>query len=216
MYSSFKCVREKGEHKLNRMKFERPTDHYDAGIVTIDEQICALIKQRKGISNNNPGYPPFELIAKWAQQFNLSEDHLKSLFGNLRNEEIYRRRIEPAIFRKYLSVLKSVGMGEDIYTVTFIQQYDNASVIHLHIDSVPHEHEGEYPCPHRPRHFQLSIGEGYDCHANGGGGSNDHITYRFVVNPPLPDVLSGLSLVFTELKSPFGEPSGFDLVIKLD
>ena len=205
-----------GEYNLKRMKFERPTDHYDEGIVAVDEQICALLKQRKEISNNNPGYPPFELIAKWAQRFDLYEDFLKSLFGNLRSEEIYRPHVEPAIFRKHIPVLKSVVIGEDIYSVTFIQQYDNASVVNLHIDSVPHEHDGDYPPPHRHRHFELSIGENYDCHANGGGGGNDHMTYRFVVNPPLPDVLSGLQFIFVELKSPFGEPTGFDVEIKLD
>ncbi|MCY0902631.1 MAG: hypothetical protein OWU32_10675, partial [Firmicutes bacterium] len=76
------------------MRFERPTDHYDEGIVAIDEQICALIKKRKDISNNNPGYPPFELLAKWAKQFELYEDLLKSVFGNLRNEQMYRPRVE--------------------------------------------------------------------------------------------------------------------------
>lgn len=198
------------------MPFERPTDHYDENVVAIDEQICALIKQRKDVSNHNPGYPPFELISKWAQRFNLYEDFLKSLFGNLRNEEIYRPCTEPATFRKHLPVLESVAMGEDIYTVTFIQQYDNASVVNFLIDSVPHEHHAGRPAPPRHRHFELSIGEGYDCRAEGGGGGNDHMTYKFVVNPPLPDVPLGLQLVFAELTSPFGDPTGFDVVIKLD
>lgn len=216
MYNCTKYAHGWGERNLKRMRFERPTDHYDASVVAIDEQICALIKQRKDISKNNPGYPPFELIAKWAQRFDLYEDFLKSVFSNLRNEEIHRPRVEPATFTKHLPVLKSVAIGEDIYTVTFIQQYDNASVVNLHIDSVPREHDAEYPSPHRHRHFKLSIGEGYDCHGNGGGGGNDHMTYRFVVAPSLPDVLSGLQLIFTELKSPFGEPTGFCVEVKLD
>jgi hypothetical protein len=45
------------------MPFKRPTTHYDQRINEIDEQLCKLIKQRKEISNNNPGFPPLEYIS---------------------------------------------------------------------------------------------------------------------------------------------------------
>ena len=43
---------------MKRMSFEQPTDHYDEKVFSIDEQLCALLKQRKEISNNDPGFPP--------------------------------------------------------------------------------------------------------------------------------------------------------------
>lgn len=44
-----------------RFQFEPPTEHYDNRIGAIDEQICGLIKQRKEISSNNPGFPSKQL-----------------------------------------------------------------------------------------------------------------------------------------------------------
>lgn len=93
---------------MKRMPFERPTDHYDERIYSIDEKLCELLKQRKTISNNNPGFPPLEDIANWAEKFELYEDLLKSVFGALWNEEQYRPQFEPNGFRMYLPVLKSV------------------------------------------------------------------------------------------------------------
>lgn len=202
--------------QVRRMPFERPTDHYDAGIADIDEQICALIKQRKNISNNNPGYPPFELISDWAEKYSLYEEFLKSLFGNLRNEEHYRPRVEPTVFRKHVPVLQSVEVGEDMYTVTFVRQYENASVVNLHVDSPPRENDDGVAPRRRQHFFQLSIAEGYECRTFGGSGGNGHHTHEFVVAPPLPDDLMGLQFSFEEYASLFGEPTGFQVVINID
>lgn len=35
---------------MKRMTFERPTDYYDERLYTIDEKICALLKERKELS----------------------------------------------------------------------------------------------------------------------------------------------------------------------
>jgi hypothetical protein len=143
---------------MKRMPYVRPTDYYDDRIVDIDEQICGLIKQRKNISNNNPGYPPFGKIESWATNFGLYEDFLKSLFGLLRNEEHFRLRVEPAVFRKQLPILKSVEQDGDMYTVTFVRQYENASVVDLHIDFKPIvgiEWE-ERPRQRHHRHLELT------------------------------------------------------------
>ena len=40
---------------MQRMPFERPTDHYDERLSSIDEKICSLLKERKDLSNGNPG-----------------------------------------------------------------------------------------------------------------------------------------------------------------
>lgn len=48
------------------MPFEPPTGYYDERLITIDEQICSLLKQRKDISDNNPGFPSDDVISNWA------------------------------------------------------------------------------------------------------------------------------------------------------
>lgn len=90
---------------MKRMPFERPTEHYDEKIKQIDEKICELINQRKEMSNNNPGYPPFEYISNWARKFDLYEDLLKSVFSSLWNEKIYMPFVEPEQFRRRSSAL---------------------------------------------------------------------------------------------------------------
>ncbi len=70
----------------------------------------------------------------------------------------------------------------------------------------------------RDRHFwELQIGEEYDCRTEGGGGSTDHYTYKFIVSPPIPDNPSGLTLVFKEDSAPFmDQPTGLEITMDLD
>lgn len=200
---------------MKRMPFERPTEYYDERIVSIDEQLCELLKKRRELSNNNPGSPPPEYIANWARKFELYEDLLNSLFGALRNTEEFRPRIEPKGFIKHLPVLKSVENNECLYSVTFIRQYENASVVHLNVDwDSTNETMDDR---HHHRFFELHLGGQYDCRMNGGGGSRGNYSYKFIVSPPLPDDISGLDLVFKEYGSPFrGKPTGLEIFIHLD
>lgn len=89
--------------KLNR--YSRPTDHYDKKLHQVDEQICAILKQRKELSNNNPGFPPYDVISNWAIEYDLYEEYLSSLFGAIRMEGFFKPRVEPTGFRKHLPVL---------------------------------------------------------------------------------------------------------------
>lgn len=187
---------------MKRIPFERPTEHYDDRIMNIDEQICSLIEQRKVISDHNPGFPPFELISKWAADFGLYEEFLKALFGTMLNEEHFRPMVEPSGFRKYIPVLKSAECGERLYTLNSIRQFNNASVLMLHIDWNA-EPETEFPAREH-NHFDLFIGEPYDCRMTTGGSRSDHAFYKFVVSPPLPDDLSGIEFRFKSYSvSPF-------------
>ncbi|MNO26779.1 hypothetical protein D3C76_166380 [compost metagenome] len=186
---------------MKRMPFERPTDHYDERIIGIDEEICSLIKQRKEISDHNPGFPPFEDISKWSAAFGLYEDFLKALFGTMFNEEYFRPTVEPSGFRKHVAVLKSVEKGERFYTLTSMRQYTNASVLVLSIDwdSEPEIQSNA----HEHIHFGLYIDEQYDCRMINGGSSSGHASYKYVVSPPLPDDISGIQFRFRRYSHPF-------------
>lgn len=194
--------------------------YYDQKLLSIDEQFCELIKQRKVLSNNNPGVPPLETVSKWTEKYGIYEDLLNSLFELLRNEEIFRPQVEPNNFRRHLPVMKVIENAERLYSVTFIRQYDNASVVYLTIDWDDPNNSDYLEEIRRSRYegsFHLYINENYDCRPIGKKGSGGHFTQKFVVSPPLPDDLTGLSLVFTEYTNHLKEnPTGLEFVMNLE
>ncbi|MDU0206477.1 hypothetical protein ACYEXS_31990 [Paenibacillus sp. MAH-36] len=200
---------------MKRMPFERPTEHYDERIFPIDKQICELLKQRKEISSNNPGYPKFEYIEKWAISFNLYEDYLKSVFHVLRNEEHYKPIVEPCEFRKNVPILKFKEQEEFFYTLTSMRQYGNASVITFNIDwDVMSDQSVK---SNKSKHFELYIGETYHCRMDSGGGSSGHLSFNYVVSPALPDDISGMDFIFREFNSPFKDTStGNEIVFRIE
>lgn len=200
---------------MKRMPFiKRPTEHYDEHITQIDEHICELIKQRKEISNNNPGYPPFQYIANWAEKYDLYENQLKSVFLSLWNEDIYKPVIEPVGFIKNLQVLKSVEKDKRLFSVIFIRQYSNSSLVNFNIDwNEPDDLINQNISHSR---FELFIEEKYCCRMSSGSGSEGHFCYNFVVTPSLPDNLSGINLIFKEYTLPYKEnQTGNEIVINL-
>lgn len=184
---------------MKRMTFGRPTDYYDERLYTIDEKICALLKERKELSAGDPGFPHDEAIYKWAKQYGFYPDYLNSLFSSMMDEGEFKPRVEPTTFKKHIPVFKTYEDKGIMYTVTFIRQYANASVVYLYSDwDSTHEVK-----PHSV--FQLSIDDTYDCWSEGGGGTAGHMSHHFVVSPALPNNLSGISLRFKELDMPFGK-----------
>lgn len=199
---------------MKRSQYVRPTTYYDEKIFQIDEGICELLKKRKEISNNNPGYPPFEYIDRWAAKYGLYENQLKSIFGSLLNEEAYRTIIEPKEFKKNLPVIKYVEEENRIFSVIFISQYSNTSVVNFNIDAIETDDLIDRTKGHN--HFELYIDEEYYCRSLSGGGSGSHMTYKFVVSPALPDDFCGIKLIFKEYNSYFEkEQIGNDIVINL-
>jgi hypothetical protein len=197
---------------MKHMRFIRPTTHYDERISQIDEKICELIKQRKVNSDNNSGCPPFELITKWAEKYDLYEDLLKSLFGSLCHDKVYKPVVEPEGFRKNLPVLKFTEEENRLYSVISIGQFSNSSIINFNIDWNNPSDLSE----HKYRNFELYIDEQYDCRMINGTGGETHFHYSFIVSPPLPDNTSGIELVFKEYDMPFNDKqTGHDIVIRL-
>lgn len=198
---------------MRRMTFERPTTHYDERIKQIDEKICELVKQRKEISINNPGYPPFEYITNWAEKFDLYEELLKSIFSSLWNEKMYRPFVEPEGFQRNLPVLKSIEVDNRLFSVISIRQYSNSSIINFNIDW---DTNGLSEPQSRHTYFELFIDERYDCRMADGTGGDGHFHYSFIVSPPLPDNFLGIDLIFKESNLPIGDKQiGHDIVIRL-
>ncbi|QDP41607.1 hypothetical protein [Radiobacillus deserti] len=201
---------------MKRMPFEPPTEHYEELLESIDEQICHLINKRKELSNNNPGFPTRALITRWAKKFNLYEDFINSVFSQLLNEEMYKPVVEPKGFLKNIPVLKSFEREGVFYSVTFVRQYKNASVVHLTIDQ---EEDDMHARMKRPTLFDLSVEGGeveFDCRNNFGGGSGGHHSFTYTVSPALPSDLSTVRLRFKEYKIPSQKQTGFEFVIEAD
>lgn len=202
---------------MKRMPFEPPTEHYDERIEAIDEQICSLIKQRKELSNNNPGFPIKQLIEEWSIKYNFYEDFLNSVFIQFLNEEVYRPVVEPKGFLKNIPILKSFEKDKVFYSVTFVRQYENASVVNFIIDR--DDFDDEMPTRNLREHnfFDLSIEDvtdtDYDSRMEGGGGSGGHESYSFIVSPALPHDTSKYKLVFSEYKPPYKKKTGFEFTI---
>lgn len=192
---------------MKRMPFQRPTTHYDERIKQTDEKICELIKERKEISKNNPGYPPFEYISNWAEKFDLYEELLKSVFSSLWNEKLFEPFVEPEGHLSNLAVLKSVEIDNRFFSVTSIRQYLNSSIINFNIDwdstSDSAEHNSQYT------NFELFISDKYNCRMSDGCGGQGHFHFNFIVLPPLPDNLSGIQLIFKD------KQIGHEVVIRL-
>jgi hypothetical protein len=206
---------------MKRMPFERPTEHYDDRVFSIDEEICALMKKRREVSNHNPGFPPPEYISNWAGKYDLYEDLLNSVFGTLRMEAEFKPRVEPKNFKKYLPILKSVEKEDRLYTLTFIRQFENASVVQLNIDWDDSNDDIDdlrhLRHTHHHNSIELSLGEHYECRFDSGSGSGGHSRTNFIVSPPIPDEHSRLELVFKEYEDPIkGKPTGLEVIFHVD
>ncbi|HDR7795665.1 TPA: chorismate mutase [Bacillus luti] len=186
---------------MKRMNFERPTDHYDERLYAIDEKICTLLKERKELSDGNPGFPADEAISNWAKQYGLYPDYLNSLFSSMMDEEEFKPRVEPNKFKKHIPVLKTFEQNGTVYTVTFIRQYSNASVVYLYKEWDSKNNKLNEKNTHTL--VELSVNDTYDCWAEGWSGSDGHVSYQFVVSPALSNNLSGIRLLFKERSMPF-------------
>ena len=196
------------------MKFESnegSTNHYDERLFLIDEKICDLLNQRKEVLGKNTIFPPDEVISRLADEYDLQEEYLQSLFTTMAMEDSLKPMVVPVEFKKYVPVLKIYENDGVMYTVTFIRQYANASVLYLHMDWEEKEDTNFYPDI-----LDLIINDTYFCHSEGGGGTTGHASHSYIISPALPDDVSGIELIFKEPGRPFKVNStGFELTIKL-
>jgi hypothetical protein len=183
----------------------RPTKHYDENVLSIDEQICKLIADRKTVSNNNPGFPPIEQIEFLAEKYGLFEKHLHSIFSVLYNEQFYRPKVEPNRFLGIKPIMKFAETDSKAYLVTHLRQYENATVLYFQVDSkLENQEQG-----HRSVdiEWELSLGPEYDCYTNDGSGNNQQWTQRFVISPRLPDEIKDLTFSFKWKERKFNDES---------
>lgn len=199
------------------MTFE-PTEslntYYNESLLSIDEKICDLLNQRKEVLVKNTIFPPDEVISRLANEYDLQEEYLQSLFTTMAMEASLKPMVVPIEFKKYVPVLKTYENQGVLYTVTYIRQYSNASVLYLHIDW--EERNETIESNYYPDIFDMFIDDTYICRSEGGGGTTGHTSCSYIISPALPDDITGIELIFTEPGRPFKEnPTGFEFTIKL-
>ncbi|WP_238649571.1 hypothetical protein [Paenibacillus piscarius] len=181
---------------MKRLSLGHPAVDYDDNLTEIDEQICALVRQRKDVSHNKQTFPTEELVAKWSARYGLYEEYIKSLFMIMMDDEHFKPMVEPAGFIRHIQILQAIEQGDYLFSLNSMKQYSNASVIVINIDwEGPEDQHFDHE---KMIHVKLSIGEDYDCRMINGSSNSDHAAYRFVVSPPLPDDLTGIELRFTK------------------
>ncbi|WP_067929354.1 hypothetical protein [Alicyclobacillus shizuokensis] len=184
--------------RVTRIRRRRPTKHYDERVLPIDEQLCALIARRKAVAGGNPGFPPLEQIDCWAGQFGLSEHRLDSVFHTLYNEDLYQHRVEPSRYLRAVPVMRWAEQDGQVFLVTHLRQYENASVVYFQIDNKSESNIDQGgPRRHHFVHWELSVGPGYECYMESGSGDEQQFVHRFVVSPALPDDVSSIPFTFT-------------------
>ncbi|WP_338780607.1 hypothetical protein [Metabacillus sp. FJAT-52054] len=157
------------------------------------------------------------MIAGWGEKYGIPKDLLLTVFQALSMEELYETKVEPKNFLKHVPVLKSIEVEGRLYTLTFIRQFENASVIHLHVDwNETVELETIHTRVNRFK-FKLRAGDKYNCQSDGAGGGTGRVTHRFIVSPALPDDVTGFSFVFEEYDDLWkGETTGLEIVMKIE
>lgn len=193
------------------------TEQYNEQLFSIDKKICELLNQRKKISNNNSILPSEKVISSLADEYRFQEEYLQVLFATLEIENKFEPTVVPVEFRKYLPILKSIEHEGMMYTVSFIRQYANASMVYLYLDW-DEPNKDTFDNSRSPDFFDLSIDDTYVCHSDGGGGIPGHMSYSYVVSPALPDDITGIELLFKESGGSFTEiptGKGFEFSIEL-
>lgn len=204
---------------INMLNLKDEDGYYDQRLKNLDEQICKIINQRKEISNNLPGIPNSELIIRWAEDYGLYEEQLQSLFHLLEQEEHFKPEIIPINFRKNILIGTTIEVDGNIFSIPFLKQYENVSLLSMNIDWDPKEYEHKQELNYINAFdlfWELRLGEEYDCRFISGGGTNDHYNNNILVSPALPDNLSGMTLVFKEYSKPFKKnPTGREVKVNL-
>ena len=193
---------------------ENSNTYYDESLLSIDKRLCELLNERKEIAKKELGVPPDKVVSSLANKYGFQKEYLQSIYTTIGMEDSFQPIVEPVQFRKYLPVLKTYENQGVLYTVTYIRQYSNASVLYLHIDWEQRNEaiESDY----YPDIFDMFIDDTYICRSEGGGGTTGHTSYSYIISPALPDDLNGIELFFKESRVTFTEnPTGLEFSIKL-
>ena len=166
---------------------EEPEGPYGEEALGIDREICRLVAERDRLAAGARLHPGAERVLAWAKEFGVGELSLRNIFAQL----AARPQLEalppmPEGLRHVLEIMRRVEREDLTVTLTHCMQYLNASVVHCEIEAPGRR------VPHGSVVLEVDR-PGYECrphHAQGGGGK---WSAAFVIWPPLPDDLRGVT-----------------------
>lgn len=141
------------------------------------------------------------------QKYNLSVMFLNSFFSTLYFEDMHEPMIQLQNFIKNISIMRTKEVNDGFYSILWMRQFENASVVYLNISMSEGLHT---------KFHSLSItgtDEEFKCRSEGGGGSDGNVTYTYVVTPALSGDISRYCFVVNESKVPFKKDGGTEIVI---
>lgn len=168
-----------------RHTFQPPTDHYDAQVQPLDEELCGIVQRRLDLTAERPSFPPEHLLTEWSAQFHLSLYQLQHVFTLVyRPLEPSEDSVEPKGFRRFVPLMRAVSEHGMLLMIPYMRQYDNASVVSVEIEiPVPEGSDLTF-------HFDLDIAltiDGHQCRNSRGQHHGGYFQHDFIVTPPLPD-----------------------------
>ncbi len=183
------------------------SEPYNEEIREIDEQIFALIHQRRSMPPKGSFMPSNEQVRIWAEKWDLSELKIYELVRAM-NRPSKRRTYSDfsGELRTVIPLMKQMDHGNFRFQLTHVMQYINWSELHLKV-----KYDGKLD-DNVSLNLNLNLdivgGEvGYTVRRGSGGQSpSGEAEMTFLIEPPLPDELEGLDVLLVPFESVFQRP----------
>jgi hypothetical protein len=160
-----------------------------------------LIKQRRALPPKGIFRPDSELVAKWAEQFDMPELRIYQLIRTLNGPE--RAPVYTDFsgeLRTVVPVMKEQEMGPFHFKITHLMQYEKWSELHLVIRYTGIEEEAIRLDASLTMEIRGGE-EAYEVRAAGGQENNYEVTKQFHITPTLPECLDELTLALVPIES---------------
>ncbi len=161
-------------------------NEYNDEVRRIDEEILALIQQRKKATAGRRFSPPAELLKEWAEKYGMDEPHIGWILHTLNVGSRWANTDNPiGELRNVVPILKKSVVDDCEYMITHAMQHDHASLVTLEIRLQGPE---DVRVNIHPRLMLEIVGEqDYTVSRDRSRGSGHQVTMLFRITPPLPD-----------------------------
>lgn len=167
------------------------SNEYNDDVKRIDEQILALIQERKALTGKKRMTPDSELLQEWTDRFEMDTSQIVMYIHSL-NAAVPRRQYweEPGILVGVLPIVKRTIIEDIEYTLTHAMQYEKLSIVTVEIKYLKEEKDRiELRVALT---LEISSETDYETQQFGGYSGGADTKMQFLVSPPLPTNLEAL------------------------
>ncbi|WP_058303898.1 chorismate mutase family protein [Gorillibacterium timonense] len=166
---------------------------YSDEIRQIDEKLLELIQARKIAAGSELIFPPEDQIQAWANRFEMQPERIRWLFQTFQSSS--RRMIFPSTegnLTGIVPVLKKTAQEDCEYFFTHVMNHENVSYAHIEVSYLPETDDQSITVFPRLS-MEIRGSEDYETRSYGHQGAGASASLRFLISPPLPDKLDGIS-----------------------